>query len=344
MSPEQKEIENNCMKQLLTAIRRNGHSYQTFLSYKQALRAYFRWLCDTPAGRKFKKTDDPKLKCEAYLSAYADTRISASTQNSAHAALRYWYVEVMKIDPGLINAKRAKVGERVRTAPSVEETVAVLNAVKDTEDYPCQLIALVMYALGLRLNETLSIRLKDINWEMQTLVIQQGKGKKDRYINIPPVLIEPLLFQARDSYRVHRKILKRGIPLALPDKLDVKSPKLRFSWKWMWLFPLATPSVHPFTGETVWWHCLDGTIQKALSAACDAVNLPGWITPHKLRHAWATHASQDGADIRDLAEILGHGDIRVTMRYITPDKDKVPSPLQRVASKIPNLIHLKKSA
>lgn len=344
MSPAQEQIVKDSEALLLAAVRRNGHSYETFKSYWQSLRSYFVWLCEDIEGQKFKKSDPTKAKCEAYLTAYAGTRISASTQNAAHAALRYWYVEVLKVDPGMINAKRAKVGERVRTAPSVKEVIQILGEIRDTKSYPCRLIAVMMYACGLRVNETLSIRLKDIDLDAKTLVIHEGKGKADRFINLTDCLIEPLRQQARLAWRMHREIAAQGIPIALPDLLAKKSPKLQFSWKWMWLHPLATPSAHPFTGETVWWHCLDSTIQRAMADACDRLGMPGAITPHHLRHGWATHSYRNGAGIRDIQEILGHKDIRTTMRYITPDPESVPSPFERISGDVPNLLPFPKTA
>ena len=143
---------------------------------------------------------------------------------------------------------------------------------------------------------------------------------------------------------MHREIAASGIPLQLPNRLAVKYPKCRFSWKWMWLFPMADACADPFTGERVWWHCLDTTIQRAMADACGRMNMPGAITPHHLRHAWATHAHRAGATIRDLAEVLGHADIRTTMRYVTPDPESVPSPFEKVAALLPSIIPFPKTA
>lgn len=344
MSPKQHCILKESEGRMEDCVRLKGYSYETLKAYRQWLRRYLIWLCDSPIGQSFSKADPANQKAEAFLTDLARSNVSASTQNGAFAALRFWYVDVLKVPFENVNALRAKVGERVRTAPSVDEVKRLLTVIQDTKSYPCRLIACLMYACGLRVNETLSIRLKDIDLHAGKLVIQQGKGKKDRFINLAPSLIEPLRLQARFAWRLHKEIAAAGIPLQLPNRLAVKYPKCRFSWKWMWLFPLATPSKDPHTGETVWWHCLDTTIQRAMADACDALRMPGAITPHHLRHAWATHAHRAGAAIRDLAEVLGHADIRTTMRYVTPDPEAVPSPFESVASILPKIIPFPKTA
>ncbi len=100
---------------------------------------------------------------------------------------------------------------------------------------------------------------------------------------------------------------------------------------WFWLFPAAHPCVDPddTSGETmVWWRCLDTGVQKAMRDACARAGLPGVLTPHHLRHAWATHAIDQGASIRDVQQILGHKSLETTMQYVHAEIERVPSPLE----------------
>jgi integrase len=245
------------------------------------------------------------------------------------AAVLYYYEHVRKSKLEGVDALRAKVGERVRQAPSRDDLRKVLMAVRDSGGYPTRLICHLMYGCGLRIGETLAIRLKDINLDESSLTIIEGKGKKDRFINIPPILVPHLRLQVGVAETYAAKFRAQGIPIKLPSLLAKKSPKAAFQRRWAWLFPLDHACMDPRGAGRVTWHCLPGPVRSALSRACDAAGVEG-ITPHHLRHAWATHSAAAGACVRDIQEVLGHKDINTTMRYIRPDPERVPSPLDHL--------------
>jgi integrase len=243
------------------------------------------------------------------------------------AAVLYYYNNVRKEEIENIDALRSKVGERVRVAPSREDVKKILMAVQDSGGYPTRLIAYLMYACGLRIGETLAIRLKDIDLESGKLTIIEGKGKKDRFINIPDMLIPHLRLQITVAESYAAKFRAQGVPIKLPSLYAKKSPKAAFQRRWSWLFPLDHPCRDPRGDGLVTWHCLAGPVRSSFALACKRTGLEG-ITPHHFRHAWASHSADAGARIEDIQEILGHRDIRTTMRYIRPNPERVISPIE----------------
>ena len=315
-----KELE---LKKLRKCIRMQGMSISTEQDYARWVGKYIEFIC----SRKWKEATDSKSKLEVFLTAEADRGVASGTQNSAFYAILYYYEHVRKTKLENVDALRSKVGERVRQAPSRDDVRKVLMAVQDSGGYATRLICHLMYACGSRIGETLAIRLKDIDLETGKLVIVEGKGKKDRFLNLPPILIPQLRLQIASAEAYATKFRAQGIPIKLPSLLAKKNPQSAFQRRWAWLFPLDHPCQDPRGDGRVTWHCLAGPVRHALAAACKVSGVEG-ITPHHLRHAWATHSADAGASIRDIQEVLGHRDIKTTMRYIRPNPERVPSPLE----------------
>jgi site-specific recombinase XerD len=317
---EQKLLQ---VQRLRDSIRAKGYSDSTNDSYCRYVGKFIDFLCD----RSWPTVSTSRDKVEAFLTAEAKRKISSSTQNAAMAAIIFYYEHVRKEEILGVDALRAKTGERVRQAPSREDTRKILIAVQDTSGYPTRLICHLMYACGLRIGETLAIRLKDIDLTASKLTIIAGKGNKDRFINLPSIVLSALALQVQASEAFAAKLRTQGIPWKLPHLLAKKFPAAPFQRRWAFLFPLDHPCADPHASGRVGWHCLDGVVQNAMRDACKRAGVEA-ITPHHLRHAWATHSADAGANIRDIQEILGHRDIHTTMRYIRPQPERVPSPLE----------------
>jgi site-specific recombinase XerD len=315
-----KELEIN---KLRAHIRMQGKAISTERSYCRWVGKYIGFLC----GNEWKMDQTSRSKVEAFLTKEAQRDVASSTQNSAFAAILYYYEHVRKDKLENVNALRSKVGERVRVAPCREDVRKILMAVEDSGGYPTRLITHLMYACGLRLGETLAIRLKDIEPVSGKLNIIEGKGKKDRFIQIPAMLMPQVRLQITVAESVAAKFRAQGIPIKMPSLYGKKSPQSCFQRRWAWLFPLDHPCRDPRGDGLVTWHCLAGPVRSAISLACRRTGVEG-ITPHHLRHAWATHSADAGARIQDIQEILGHKDIQTTMRYIRPNPERVPSPIE----------------
>lgn len=316
----QKEEE---LEKLRDRIRAKGYSLETERSYVPSVAKFIDFLC----SRSWPADLPTERKVEAFLTAEAKRNVSASTQEAKLHAILFYYLHIRQTPLENVDALRAKKGERVRQAPPRADTEKLIMAVADSGAYPTRLICHLIYACGLRLNETLNIRLKDLDLAAGRLTIVGGKGKKDRFINLAPSLIPRLAQQMRAAEVIHQRAVLEGVPSKLPHLYAKKNPQAAHQRRWFWLFPQIQPCDDPRSHGRVWWHCHPKTVQRAMRAANRRAGTEG-ITPHHLRHAWATYAHANGAHLRDLQEILGHKSIETTARYVRPDPERVPSPFE----------------
>jgi len=268
----------------------------------------------------------PEQKMEAFLTQLARQEVSASTQNQAFCALLFFYREVLKVEMGKVDSLRAKKPVMVRTAPSVDEVRALLAAVPDVGGYPTALLVRMLYGMGLRVTEPLNLRVKDVLLAESRLIIRGAKGGKDRVVALPCSLVPELKAQLKHARAVWEMDKAKGLPVALPGLLAKKFPAWAHSWQWAWVFPAARPCQHPRTGQTVRWRCHEANVQRAVKDSARALGL--CVTPHHLRHAYATHVMQRGANIRDVQAAMGHANMETTAGYLTPQALNVLSPLE----------------
>ena len=174
----------------------------------------------------------------------------------------------------------------------------------------------LLYGSGLRLLEGLRLRVQDLDFEMKQLTVRDGKGAKDRYTVLPESLI-PDLRQHLERVQLRRQgDLREGFgSVYLPGALDRKYPNAAREWRWQYVFPARDRSTDPRSGAVRRHHLDEGTIQKAIRAAVARTGITKRASPHTLRHSFATHALQRGADIRTVQELLGHNDVSTTMIY-----------------------------
>lgn len=326
MKEKQLEQKQRELTKLADKIRAKGYSLQTERSYIPAVSNYIDFICEQ--SWRLEATTEEKV--EVFLTKVARDGAAASTQNAKFHAILFYYREVRKTPLRDVDALRAKTGDHKRQSPTREDTRKIMMAVADAGAYPTRLICHLLYACGLRVSETLAIRLKDLDLDAGRLVIIGGKGKKDRFINLPPSMIPRLAQQVKAAETIQKRSVMEGVPVKLPHLYAKKNPQAAFQRRWFWLFPQCQPCVDPRSKARVWWQCLPSTVRRAMRTANRRAGTEG-ITPHCLRHAWATHAHADGAHMRDLQEILGHKDIETTARYVRPDPERVPSPFESLA-------------
>lgn len=256
-----------------------------------------------------------KADVEAFLSALATERnVSASTQNQALSALLFLYREVLGEElPWLEDVVRAKKPARLPTVLTPEETAALLAHL---EDGVVKLIVRLLYGSGLRLLEALRVRVKDIDLRRREMLVRDGKGGKDRVTVIPAQLVEPLRLQIAWRKLLHEEDLAKGMgEVWLPDALATKYPAAPVAFGWQYVFPAARYSVDPRSGKVRRHHLDEQRIQRAVKAAGAAAGVVKPLSPHTLRHSFATHLLENGYDIRTVQELLGHSDVSTTMIY-----------------------------
>ena len=292
-------------------------------SYLHWIRMYAAWLQSTRPTES-----EARLKVEAFLSAEARRGVSAGTQNQAFCALLFLYRSVLGVELGNVDALRAKQQIHERHAPTREEVAALLGSLRDLSGYPTRLIVHLIYGCGLRVNEPLSLRIKDVDLPASRLTIRDPKHGHDRVVSLPCSVVPWVKRQMEVALETHAADVRDRIPVVLPGLLAKKYPRAVYDRGWTWLFPQLRPCRHPRTGETVRWHCLDQTVQRAVRAAAKTAGLSCIITPHHLRHAYATHALRSGASPRDIQAVLGHRSLETTMGYLHAEASRVISPLE----------------
>jgi integron integrase len=306
---------------LRSVIRLRHFSISTEDCYCAWLARYMRFLADGHAAGQASER-----KVEAFLTQLAHQDSAASTQNQALNALVFFYRDALGTPLGKIDALRAKKPVQLRYAPEIHEVRALLAAVADVGGYPTRLIVRLIYGCGLRVTEPLNLRLKDVLLSESKLIIRAAKGGKDRMVALPCSLASELRAQVEVAKATARRDALNRLPVALPGLLATKYPAWQFSPKWAWLFPAHQPCQHPRTGLTVRWRCHEANVQRAVRAAARPLGLE--ITPHHLRHAYATHCLNSGQNPRAIQQAMGHVQLETTMGYLHAEAIGVRSPLE----------------
>lgn len=254
------------------------------------------------------------VEVERYLTHLAvNQRVSASTQNQALSALLFLYNKVLDrpLDqmPGVV---RARTPSRLPVVLSRDEARAVLGRLQGS----VWLIVMLLYGAGLRLNEALALRIKDIDFDRRQITVRRGKGAKDRLVPLPDAVRERLREHLVRVKARHEADLRRGLgAVALPDALARKFPNAPKEWVWQFLFPATRVCDDPRWGPPTRYHLHETAVQREVKRAVATAGLTKRVGCHTFRHSFATHLLEDGYDIRTIQELLGHADVSTTMLY-----------------------------
>jgi integron integrase len=278
-------------------------------------KAYVRWVRRFVLfHRKRHPAEMGVQEVNAFLTSLAvDSHVSASTQNQALSALLLLYGAVLErpLDKleGVVRARRPK---RLPVVLTPDEVAKVLSHM---EGVPL-MVALLLYGAGMRLNEALQVRVKDIDFATNEITIREAKGNKDR-VSVLPKRVKTLLQCQLERNHVHHtnEVQDGRGRVRVPDALERKYPGIGQSWPWQWVFPAKDYYFDRQVGRHFQHHYHETLMQKAMRTAVVAAGIHKRAACHTLRHSFATHLLMRGSDIRTVQELLGHNDVKTTMIY-----------------------------
>ena len=301
-------MASELLTNLRRAIRVRGYSIRTEKAYTEWAVRYIRFHgMQHPAA-----LDETHI--ESFLSHLAVNRnVAGSTQNQALSALVFLYKHVLGKPLSVeINAVRAKKPAKLPVVLDRAEVRALLNELNSSH----KIIAALLYGSGLRLLEALRLRVKDLNFEYHSLHIHHAKGAKDRVVTFPKTLHKPMRLQLEQAKLLHNEDLARGFgETYLPYALTRKYKSAARQWAWQYVFPSRKLSKDPRSTRTSRHHVNVSSFQKALQRAVRSAGLEKVASAHTLRHSFATHALENGMDIRTVQQQLGHASLETTELY-----------------------------
>ncbi|MCB0078165.1 MAG: integron integrase [Anaerolineales bacterium] len=297
------------LDQVRAKLRLKHYSYRTEQTYIQWIRRYIVY------HSKRHPADMAHTEVESFLRHLAvDRDVSASTQNQALSAILFLYREVLNQPLDWVNVPWAQKPKRLPVVLSREEVQLVL---RELSGLPL-LVVKLLYGSGLRLSESLRLRVKDVDFAQKMVVVRDGKGFKDRVTLLPESVAADLSQHLVAVQAQHHSDLQRGYGLvSLPYALARKYPNANREWRWQFVFPSTSLSKEPQSdADRVYRHHLHASsIQRAVKGATTRARLTKPATPHTFRHCFATHLLEAGYDIRTVQELMGHKDVKTTMIY-----------------------------
>ena len=294
-------------------IRLKHYSYSTERSYLNWIKRFFDYIRETKN----------KVPCKAnieiadvrnFLSYLAiNEQVASSTQNQAFNSLLFLFKNLLKKDlSNLGTVVRAKRGVKLPVVLTFDEVKAILT---NTEGRAL-LILRILYGCGLRQMEVLRLRVKDVDFGLNSIFVRNSKGDKDRNTVLPEAVKDSLRLHLENIRKLHEEDIKNGYgEVYIPDALSRKYPQAAKEWKWQYVFPSSKLSVDPRSGKIRRHHISEKVLQAAIKNACRKAKISKLVTTHTFRHTFATHLLMNGINIREVQDLLGHKHVETTMIY-----------------------------
>jgi len=296
------------MDQVSQTCRRRHFSRRTEEAYRYWIRRYI----------YFHEKQHPKVVGTSGITPFinflaSNLKVSASTQTQALNAMMFLYRDVLEIPvTHLEGLRRVQRRSRLPVVLTVDEVRNLLAMMTGTT----RLMAEILYGAGLRVTETITLRVKDLDLKSQTIHVRNGKGGHDRNTILPSKVIPALQRHLLRIAALHKEDLAKGRGYApLPGALHRKYPNASRSLAWQFVFPSSAIQPCPETGKQLRWHTADATIQRAFKTALQRAQIQKHASVHTLRHSFATHLLASGTDIRKIQLLLGHRSLETTMIY-----------------------------
>ena len=323
---EGKQCWRDAYDRAIELMRIKHYSLRTEQNYVSCWRAFYKFL----GGMDAEKLET--IHFQNYLTHLAcERRLAASSQNKALNALLFFYRHGLQIEVGdLSKSLRAKRKKSLPVVLAQEELTLLIKQLEGLNQLMIQLI----YGSGIRGDECHNLRIKDIDFKRQTLVIRCAKGGVPRETLLPKNLIAALneyLKSVRTLYEEDRAQDKNGVEV--PYSLERKNPNIGKTWQWFWVFPAKNESREPRSGIVRRHYRSKSLVQASIRKAAKAAGIYKYVTVHTLRHSFATHLLEANVDLRTIQDLLGHKCIKTTEIYThvaSKNKLGVVSPLDHL--------------
>lgn len=285
---------------------------------------------------------------EAFLTHLVrERRLSASSQNQALCGIVFLYRHVIfdeanDPDPdrpawrrhlGRFAAERSSRPERLPTVLSTDEVVALIEAIRPGSMH--RLMVELIYGTGMRVMEACTLRVRDVDFDRAQVMVRSGKGEKDRIVMLPRAIVTSLADQVQRVRATHvRDVARGGGYVQIPDEVEHKIPYAAADWRWQFVFGSVTMR-RDESGRGFRWHAHPGVLARTVKEAALRAGICKRVTPHTLRHSFATHLLEQGWDIRQVQTLLGHQSVETTMIYthvMQKPAVSVVSPLDRLGA------------
>ncbi len=283
---------------------------------RETEKSYLRWIQQFKDHIKIKNPQDVTDKHFVLFITFlaVNRHISSSTQNQSFNALLFFYRSVLNRTPeGIRDSVRSCIPPKLPEVMSRNEISYLLAKLKP----PYRLMCALIYGGGLRINECLNLRIKDIDYTNQCLYIRSGKGNKDRRTLLSSVILEDIKLHISGNVKpLYQKDRIEGNPgVPLPEALSRKFPNAANEWGWYWVFPSKRISFDPVSAVTARFHIYPTSLQREFHTVKKQIGILRHVSVHTLRHSFATHMIEDGYDVRTVQELLGHSSVNTTMIY-----------------------------
>lgn len=255
------------------------------------------------------------VEIERFLTHLAVNRqVAKSTQAIALNAIVFLKTKFLNEEVGNVSAfSRAYRQRKLPVVLTKEEVSALLHTVWGIQ----KLMLSILYGSGLRRIELVRLRVKDIDFDMYQIQVWNGKGGKHRLVTLATELLEPLKYQVNrvNQLLLEDKLIEGYSGTSLPNALERKYPNAPFQLGWQYVFPSTKLAIDPFSGKLKRHHFDESAVNKLVRQAAAKAGIKKQVTTHTLRHSFATHLLQSGADIRTVQQQLGHADVKTTEIY-----------------------------
>ncbi|MCB1688656.1 MAG: integron integrase [Halioglobus sp.] len=288
-------------------MRARGYALPTERTYLTWIRRFIIF------SQKRHPADMGQPEIESFLNHLAvSLTVSPSTQRTALNALVYLYTKYLGREPLELSFSYAKTTQRLPTVLTHEEAKEIISHLSGTP----RLMVELLYGSGLRLHECLVLRIKDIDFSLNTITVRQGKGDKDRVTLLPASVAQRLESQIQKALALHQQDLADGYgEVYMPHALERKYPSAAASPAWQYLFPSTRLGIDPRSGVTRRHHLHSTGLRSYIRAAVAKTGIQKPVKAHTFRHSFATRLLQKGYDIRTIQKLLGHEDVTTTEIY-----------------------------